>query len=685
LPTKVANNDELYLTGLHLEQYRHATRAPEDYWREALRRDPGDSRCHLALGRWHLRRGEFAAAEKHLRASIARLTHRNPNPVDGEAFYQLGLCLRQQALAEVKSPRSKVQIASSAYDAFYKSTWNQAWQPAGFHALAEMDCARHDWTTALDHLDRALRLNTDNLRARNLKVMVLRQLGRETEAAALLTATLALDPLDWWARHLDRGTGVPPVNPPAPGQDARATLACDTQTRLDLVLDHVRAGFHAEALALLAGTSPRPDAGTAPLVSYYRAWICQLIVDIVAVKHHLAAAAKASPDYCFPAQLEEIAILEFAIATNPRDARAPYYLGNLLYDRRRHREAIKWWELSARLAPAYSVVWRNLGIGYFNVRKQPGKARAAYDRALRANPTDARLVFERDQLWKRLGVAPARRLRELERHCALVATRDDLAVELCALLNQTGRPRDALAILAARRFQPWEGGEGGPLAQHTRAHQRLGRAALGHVAGVADPGSASARPGAPNPGSATPATVQAALAHFQSALSTPENLGEARHLLANQSDIHFWLGEACTAAGDRVAARAHWLAAATFKGDFQEMSVRSFSEQTYYCALALQRLGRRAAATKLLRALLAHARELARTPATIDYFATSLPTMLLFDDDLQARQTNTARFMEAQARLGLRQHAAATRLLRAVLARDPAHAGAADLMSGSRV
>jgi len=106
-PAEVANNDELYLTGLHLEQYRHATRAPEEYWREAIRRDPGDTRCHLGLGRWHLRRGEFSAAEMHLRSSIARLTQRNSNPVDGEAFYQLGLCLRHQAFAEFQNPKSK--------------------------------------------------------------------------------------------------------------------------------------------------------------------------------------------------------------------------------------------------------------------------------------------------------------------------------------------------------------------------------------------------------------------------------------------------------------------------------------------------------------------------------------------------------------------------------------------------
>ncbi len=62
-PEEIATVDELFLTGLHLEQYRHATRSPEPYWGEAVRRDPGDSRANNALGRLHLRRGEFSQAE----------------------------------------------------------------------------------------------------------------------------------------------------------------------------------------------------------------------------------------------------------------------------------------------------------------------------------------------------------------------------------------------------------------------------------------------------------------------------------------------------------------------------------------------------------------------------------------------------------------------------------------------
>ncbi len=193
---------------------------------------------------------------------------------------------------------------------------------------------------------------------------------------------------------------------------------------------------------------------------------------------HYRRAAAAPPDYCFPSRLEEIAILETAMAANPRAARAPYYLGHLFYDRRRHEDAIKLWERSAKLDPKFSIVWRNLGIGYFNIRRKPRKARTAYDRAFRTKPADARLLCERDQLWKRVGEAPVRRLRELEKRLGLVRQRDDPSVELRALHNQTGQPAKALTLVSSRHLQPWEGGEGGPLGQWVRSHLALGRLAL---------------------------------------------------------------------------------------------------------------------------------------------------------------------------------------------------------------
>ena len=99
--------------------------------------------------------------------------------------------------------------------------------------------------------------------------------------------------------------------------------------------------------------------------------------------------------------------------------------------------------------------------------------------------------------------------------------------------------------------------------------------------------------------------------------------------------------------------------------------------------MAWEQLGSETKAKRLLRGLLAFAFKLQKAEARIDYFATSLPTMLLFHDDPQSRQETMALFLQAQARLGLGQTARGRSWLRTVLDRDPNHALAADLLSGN--
>lgn len=628
LPEDTHSNDELYLTGVHLEQYRHATRYPDAYWREALRRDPHDSRCNNAMGLWHLRRGELNDAERHFRRAIQTLTKRNPNPYDGEPYYNLGLALRYAGRDE------------DAYSAFYKSTWNFAWRAAGYLALAELDAKCGDWNAAIEHLTFSLRANTDNLNARNLAVYAFRRTDRNAEADRLLGETLNLDPLDVWARHLS-------------GQ----SLPHDNQSRLDMAFDYARAGLYEEASSVLYSADKKVKDGSVPIVLYALAHFQTQMGHAPEAAALYSEATLASPDYCFPSRLEELIILQATTASHPNDARAAYYLGNLLYDRRRHREAIAAWERSSRLDPLFSIVWRNLGIGYFNVLGDAELARAAFDKAIQANPQDARILYERDQLAKRIGEAPERRLAELEKYSDAVRYRDDLSVELASLYNQTHQHHKALSLIRGRKFQPWEGGEGLALGQHVRTHLALGRRAL------ADRNPVEAR------------------RLFEAALQCPENLGEAAHLLANQSDIFYLLGIACDAAGDRLTAKKWWERAASYRGNFQEMSVKSFSDMTYYNALALKRLDRTREAEELLRSLKAHAETLLQQKVQVDYFATSLPAMLLFDDDLQKRNTVAAAFLQAQACLGLGETAKAKQLIREVLQLDRNHPQAADLLA----
>jgi hypothetical protein len=39
-PSEIESIEELFLNGLHIEQYRHATYQASDYYTEALRREP---------------------------------------------------------------------------------------------------------------------------------------------------------------------------------------------------------------------------------------------------------------------------------------------------------------------------------------------------------------------------------------------------------------------------------------------------------------------------------------------------------------------------------------------------------------------------------------------------------------------------------------------------------------------
>lgn len=111
------------------------------------------------------------------------------------------------------------------------------------------------------------------------------------------------------------------------------------------------------------------------------------------------------------------------------------------------------------------------------------------------------------------------------------------------------------------------------------------------------------------------------------------------------------------------------------------MQVRSISEMTYWSGMALRRLGREQEAIGLFDEILAYAEDLDKATPKIDYFATSLPTMLLFEEDLSKRQHITATFLRAQALLGLERDTEAKLALEEVFELDRSHAGALDLLA----
>ncbi|MWV57787.1 DUF5107 domain-containing protein [Rathayibacter sp. VKM Ac-2754] len=581
-PAEVGTVEELFLIGQYLEQYRHATRSPETYWEEALRRDPSDVRSNVALAARRHGAARYEEALAHLRGALARQLAWAPNPADGEALYRLGLTL------------ARVGRATEAAEAFAKSAWNSAWVAPASLALARLSDPAH----AEELLRTVLRHDVENLQARDLLVLALRALGRTADAERLLAETLALDPLDQWARHL-----------------AGETLTTDAPTLLDVALEYASAGWDDEALEVLAlaesATTALGQVNVGPLIGYHRASLLARRGQASAAREARARAARSDATHCLPSRLDDIAVLEEAVRLDPHDGLAWSLLGSWRYDRGRGAEAIGAWrsaldgDLDDSLA---ALVERNLGVAAYNVLHDPDLAARYYASARRRLPDDARLLFEADQLAERRGESAASRLATLEARPALVEERDDLSVVSARLLTAVGRHEEALRALTSRRFQPWEGGEGQVLGAWDDA-------CLAAVRSAADPETARS----------------AVLA----ALTPPPTLGEARHPLATTAELHLALGDALAACGDAAGAREAWAEASRATRDFAGMAAQPFTERSAAAILALARLGDGRAAAETLDRFEAFVDELAATPGEVDYFATSLPTMLLFHSDPQ--------------------------------------------------
>jgi tetratricopeptide (TPR) repeat protein len=221
-------------------------------------------------------------------------------------------------------------------------------------------------------------------------------------------------------------------------------------------------------------------------------------------------------------------------------------------------------------------------------------------------------------------------------------------VEYITLLNQCGQWQAVLEQLSARRFSPWEGGERLVSAQYVHAHRALGMTAL--VGG---------RPAE-------------ALKHFEAARHYPKNLGEGKHLLTLERDLDYFSGFAAQALGDADLARRYRTTAAA--------PLPTVGIHSYFQALALRALGADAAGRAVLTSLAELAEQLIEAEPRIDYFATSLPNLLLFDDDIGKRNRVDALLMRALVSHGLGDGEAAMRQLEQVLDEDPNHLFAAETL-----
>ena len=333
--------------------------------------------------------------------------------------------------------------------------------------------------------------------------------------------------------------------------------------------------------------------------------------------------------------------------------KALYYLGNLWYDKRQYTPAIAAWERSSREDETFPTVWRNLALAYFNKLNRPEEAVLLLEKAFRLDPTDARVLMELDQLYKRLNRPHTERMAFLEQYMDIVITRDDLYLEYVTLLNQTGQYREAIRRIDQRKFHPWEGGEGKVPAQYQIARLELAKELIARK------------------------EYDEALIRIEECYAYPPHLGEGKLPGAQENDFNYY--KACILQQLGKQKEAHDLFLKASMGDSQPAAAMYYNDQKpdkiFYQGLAFRKLGQEKEARSRFNKLITYGEEHLFDIFRMDYFAVSLPDLLIWEDDMDKKNRIHCNYLMALGHLGLGNTAKAEHFFEVAASMDNNHQG----------
>ncbi|MDR2739713.1 MAG: DUF5107 domain-containing protein, partial [Treponema sp.] len=606
-PKDIADNESLYLAGLHLEQYRHATYEPDAYYLEGLARNPRDIRINNAYGNLLFRRGDFTGALACFQAAKASITRHNPNPEKGDTFYNLGKA--REALGE----------EDAAFDAYYKTAWSDDYKGKAYLKLAQISCRRKQYCAALEFALESLYEGWRNFKARYILIIVNRMCGDADHAREIALETLRFDPLDFVANYEMAKIDKTAKNP---ADKFWPMLRDDPRNYIFLAASYAELGLYDESVTILKryiGSADRPYA----LCFYYLAfWLEQTGAPEAAAAWK--EAAKADSGYCFPNTVEDWQVLCRAVKVNPADSFAWYYAGCFLYDKKRHHEAAAMWEKSCSLKPDFPTAHRNLALYYANKEHDYVRAKTELEKAFTLDKTDARVFYELCELHKRTGMPPEDQRVLYEQYFDLVTKRDDLFLSYIEILNGLGHHQRALELIHSRKFHPWEGGEGKVPAQHIEARIGIAKALMKDK------------------------KYEEATSELEKATVYYDNFGEGKLPNAQENNIYYYMGLALQRV-DGNRSRACFIKAA--EGDLEPSGVMYYNDQPphmiYYQGLALKALGDENGARSRFNKLIAYGETHLFKTQDMDYFAVSLPDFLVFDVDLDEKNKIHCYYMMA--------------------------------------
>lgn len=558
---KLETVEELYLTGKRVEQFYAPRYDPMDWYKAALAKDPSDIRTNTAMGNIYLKNGDYTTARKYLAKAIKRLTNDYTVPSTHEAFYLQGLTLKGLGLL------------SEAEDTLYRATWDYAYHSAAYYQLAELSCAKNDFTKAFRQISESLWTNGRNNNAIALKASIQRKIRDYNGALTTLAAISGADPLDFRIRNeyylLAKESGDI--------QKANSLLASlDKDMRdfddnyLELAIGYVKNGLLMEAEDVL-----KRFKGENPFFAYYLGYVSDINGNSDQALQYFKSAAGKSVDYVFPYRLESVNVLNTAIKYNPTDGKAYYYLGNILFEKQPD-SAMMHWENAVKLNPELAIAYRNLGWGYYNHLSDIPKAITNYEKALSLNKSEPLYYTELSELYERNNSSIETRAKIFEGNRDIVKNRDDSYMYFIENLILSEQADKAVEALEEANFAYTEGSSRS-INIRINANLMLGKQYYDNK------------------------EYQKALDTFLKAQITRQEAGDDRQG-RREIEVNYYIGLAYEALRDQSKANA------SFRSSAQQPS-QTVNVTNYYQGLSYAKLGDNNQAKKIFESMVSEANQ----------------------------------------------------------------------------
>jgi tetratricopeptide (TPR) repeat protein len=572
-PEEMKSVEELYLTGSRILQFYNPTLNAMDYFNEALKRDPQDTRTNTALGNMALKNGDYALARHYFSVAINRLTKDYTRPSNGEALYLQGITLKALGLLD------------EATDTLYRASWDLAFHSAAYLELAKISCQKGDFVKALGQTNESLKTNAVNSSAIVLKAAILRKLGDYKASASLLESIPENDPLDFRTANEFYLTMKAMGNKQKSDEllaDLTRNMRDSEQNYLNLAIGYLNDGLITEAEEALLRFK-----GSYPEICYLLGFLADKKGNIQEAETCFKEASGMSVDYVFPYQIEMAIAFETASEYFPNDAKPSYYLGNLFYDKQPEK-AIGYWERAVTLDPTMAIAWRNLGWGYYYHSEDISKAINAYEKAFSLKKDEPVYYAELDPLYEKNNTPIVQRAKLFASAGEIVKKRDDAFVRQIMVLNLSGQREKALEYLAGSNFHFREG------SSRVRditvdAHLLLGRKFM------------------------TEKKYKEALDQFQASRGDATS-GNSRRGDERAPQINYFIGLACEALGNKTKAKENF-------SQSTGQTPGNLKYITYYQGLSFLKLGNKAKAGECFKGLIEEGQKQIDKGSEVDFFA----------------------------------------------------------------